>query len=106
MGESPSWRLAGDAAGSDHHGEQAVRTGSVSAAVSAPRPGWWAAQAFGQLNQTTDLVFVEQRGNATHPGCLLAATTAFIQAGQAPSPVPWNACTRVLAQELAPFPAP
>jgi pimeloyl-ACP methyl ester carboxylesterase len=44
--------------------------------------------------------------NATHPGCLLAATTAFIQAGQPASPAPWNACTRALAQELVPFPAP
>ena len=44
--------------------------------------------------------------NATDPGCLLAATTAFIQAGQPASPAPWNACTRALAQELVPFPAP
>lgn len=44
--------------------------------------------------------------NATDPGCLLAATTAFIQAGQAASPVPWNACTRALAQQLIPLPAP
>ena len=41
-----------------------------------------------------------------HPGCLLAATTAFLQAGQPASPAPWNACTRALAQELLPFPAP
>ena len=45
-------------------------------------------------------------GNATDPGCLLAATTAFIQAGQPASPAPWNACTHALAQELVPFPAP
>ena len=44
--------------------------------------------------------------NATDPGCLLAATTAFIQVGQPASPAPWNACTRALAQELVPFPAP
>ena len=44
--------------------------------------------------------------NATDPGCLLAATTAFIQAGQPASPAPWNACTRALAQELVPFPVP
>ncbi len=44
--------------------------------------------------------------NATPPGCLLAATTAFLQAGQPASPAPWNACTRALAQELVPFPAP
>jgi pimeloyl-ACP methyl ester carboxylesterase len=44
--------------------------------------------------------------NATDPGCLLATTTAFIQAGQPSSPAPWNACTRVLAQELVPFPTP
>jgi len=43
--------------------------------------------------------------NATDPGCLLGVTTAFIQAGQPPSPAPWNACTRALAQELVPFPA-
>ena len=41
-----------------------------------------------------------------HPGCLLAATTAFLQAGEPASPAPWNACTRALAQELLPFPAP
>ena len=34
-----------------------------------------------------------------HPGCLLAATTAFIQAGQPASPAPWDACTRALASE-------
>jgi pimeloyl-ACP methyl ester carboxylesterase len=43
--------------------------------------------------------------NATDP-CLLAATTAFIQAGQPPSPAPWDACTRALAHQLVPFPAP
>jgi hypothetical protein len=37
VGESPDWRLAADAAGSGHHGEHAVRAGSASAAVSAPR---------------------------------------------------------------------
>ena len=41
-----------------------------------------------------------------HPGCLLAATTAFIQAGQPASPAPWDACTRALASETIPFPAP
>jgi pimeloyl-ACP methyl ester carboxylesterase len=41
-----------------------------------------------------------------HPGCLLAATTAFIQAGQPASPAPWDACTRALAAEPPPFPAP
>ena len=41
-----------------------------------------------------------------HPGCLLAATTAFIQAGQPASPAPWDACTRALASEPTPFPAP
>ena len=41
-----------------------------------------------------------------HPACLLANTTAFIQAGQPASPVRWDACTRALAQELVPFPAP
>ena len=44
--------------------------------------------------------------NATAPGCLLAATIAFIQAGRPASPGPWNACTRALSQELVPFPAP
>ncbi len=41
-----------------------------------------------------------------HPGCLLAATTAFIRAGQPASPAPWDACTRALAAEPVPFPAP
>jgi TAP-like protein len=41
-----------------------------------------------------------------HPGCLLAATTAFIQAGQPASPAPWDTCTRALASEPIPFPAP
>ena len=39
-------------------------------------------------------------------GCLLAATTAFIQAGQPASPAPWNACTRATPREPVPFPAP
>ena len=43
---------------------------------------------------------------ATAPSCLIAATTAFIQAGRPASPGPWNACTRALARELVPFPAP
>ena len=41
-----------------------------------------------------------------HPGCLLAATTAFLRAGQPASPAPWDACTRALAQQPVPFPAP
>jgi len=40
------------------------------------------------------------------PTCLLAATTAFIQAGQPASPAAWEACTRALAAEPMPFPAP
>ena len=56
--------------------------------VSVPGTGHWT------LNSATD------------PGCLLAATAAFIQAGQPASPAPWNTCTRALAQELVPFPAP
>jgi pimeloyl-ACP methyl ester carboxylesterase len=40
------------------------------------------------------------------PGCLLAATTAFFQAGQPARPAAWDACTRVLAGEPMPFPAP
>jgi pimeloyl-ACP methyl ester carboxylesterase len=44
--------------------------------------------------------------NAADPGCLLSATSAFIEAGRPASPQPWNACTRLLAQELVPFPAP
>ncbi len=44
--------------------------------------------------------------NATDPACLIAATTAFILAGRPASPAPWNACTRALAHELVPFPAP
>jgi pimeloyl-ACP methyl ester carboxylesterase len=43
--------------------------------------------------------------NATGSGCLLAATTAFIQAGRPASPAPWNTCTRALAQQPVPFPA-
>ena len=39
------------------------------------------------------------------PGCLLAATTAFIQAGRPASPAPWHSCTRALADEPTPFPA-
>ena len=38
--------------------------------------------------------------NATDPGCLIAATTSFIQAGRPANPAPWQACTRALAQEL------
>jgi pimeloyl-ACP methyl ester carboxylesterase len=41
-----------------------------------------------------------------HPGCLLAATTAFIQAGRPARPNPWDACTRALAAEPMPFLAP
>jgi pimeloyl-ACP methyl ester carboxylesterase len=41
-----------------------------------------------------------------HPGCLLAATTAFIRAGQPASPAAWDVCTRALASEPVPFPAP
>ena len=45
----------------------------------------WAAQAFGQLNQTMDLVFVEQRGTAgsglqTCPGLQPASTTLDLAA--------------------------
>jgi pimeloyl-ACP methyl ester carboxylesterase len=40
------------------------------------------------------------------PTCLLAATTAFIQAGRPASPAAWHACTRALASEPMPFPAP
>ncbi len=44
--------------------------------------------------------------NATYPGCLLAATTAFIQAGRPASPAAWDACTRALAGQFALLPAP
>ena len=40
------------------------------------------------------------------PGCLLAATTAFVQAGQPASPAAFQACTRALAAEPVPFPSP
>ena len=40
------------------------------------------------------------------PGCLLAATTAFIRAGQPARPAAWDACTRALAAEPMPFPTP
>jgi hypothetical protein len=41
-----------------------------------------------------------------HPGCLLAATTGFIQAGRPGNPASWAACTRALASEPVSFPAP
>jgi pimeloyl-ACP methyl ester carboxylesterase len=44
--------------------------------------------------------------NASGAGCLLAATTAFIQAGRPASPAPWNTCTRAMPREPVPFPAP
>jgi hypothetical protein len=44
--------------------------------------------------------------NATRSSCLLAATTAFIQAGRPASPAPWNTCTRAMPREPVPFPAP
>jgi hypothetical protein len=43
-------------------------------------------------------------GFNSHPDCLLAATTAFIQAGQPASPAPWDACTRAPASEPPSFP--
>ena len=39
-----------------------------------------------------------------HPACLLANTTAFIQAGRPASPAAWQACTRALAAEPMSFP--
>jgi pimeloyl-ACP methyl ester carboxylesterase len=56
--------------------------------VSVPGTGHWTLNA------------------ATQPGCLLAATTAFIQAGRPASPARWAACTRALARDLVRFPAP
>lgn len=64
--------------GSGHDGEQAVRPGSIRArdylaGYNGDTAGFgnavlngmsWAAAAFGQLNQTMDLVFVEQRGTS------------------------------------------
>jgi pimeloyl-ACP methyl ester carboxylesterase len=41
-----------------------------------------------------------------HPACLLAATTAFLQAGHPASPAVWAACTRALAHEPVPFATP
>jgi len=41
-----------------------------------------------------------------NPGCLLAATTEFIQSGKPASPAPWAACTRTLAHQPLPFTAP
>jgi len=41
---------------------------------------------------------------ATHPGCLIAAATNFIQAGQPAKTAQWAACTRSLSRELMPFP--
>jgi pimeloyl-ACP methyl ester carboxylesterase len=40
------------------------------------------------------------------PVCLLAATAAFIRAGRPARPAAWDACTRALAAEPMPFPAP
>jgi hypothetical protein len=56
-------------------------------------------------------VSVPESGHATlmlspHPACLLADTTAFIQAGQPSSAAAWAACTRALAAGPVPFPAP
>jgi len=57
------------------------------------------------------LVTVPDSGHATlilspHPACLLADTTAFIQAGRPASAAAWDACTGTLAAEPVPFPAP
>jgi pimeloyl-ACP methyl ester carboxylesterase len=57
------------------------------------------------------LVAVPDSGHSTlsaspHPACLITDTTAFIQAGQPASAAAWDACTRTLAHELVPFPAP
>ena len=41
---------------------------------------------------------------ATHPGCLIADATEFIQAGQPATAAEWAACTRSLGRELMPFP--
>lgn len=44
--------------------------------------------------------------NAAGSSCLLAAATAFIQAGRPARPAPWNACARAMPREPVPFPAP
>jgi pimeloyl-ACP methyl ester carboxylesterase len=41
---------------------------------------------------------------ATHPGCLIADATNFIQAGRPATAAQWAACTRSLGRELMPFP--
>jgi hypothetical protein len=41
-----------------------------------------------------------------NPGCLLAATTAFIQSGQPASSAPCTQCTRTLPHQPLPFSAP
>ena len=40
-----------------------------------------------------------------HPGCLTAATTAFVQAGRPASLAAWQACTQAIAAEPMPFPS-
>ena len=66
----------------------APRTMPHALLVSVPGAAHWV------LNQTLN------------PGCLLAATTAFIQTGKPASPTPWTRCTRTLAHQPLPFSAP
>lgn len=65
----------------------APRTMPHALLVSVPGAAHWV------LNQTLN------------PGCLLTATTAFIQSGKPANPAPWARCTRALAHPLA-FPTP
>ena len=69
--------LNGTADGTDPPANVATATRTMPHAllVSVPGAAHWV------LNQTLN------------PGCLLAATSAFIQAGQPASPAPWTACT-------------
>jgi hypothetical protein len=38
-----------------------------------------------------------------NPGCLLAATTAFLQSGKPANPATWSRCTRALARQRLQF---
>ena len=65
----------------------AARTMPHALLVSVPGTAHWV------LNWTLD------------PGCLLTATTAFIQSGRPARPAAWAACTRTLAHQPPLFPS-
>jgi pimeloyl-ACP methyl ester carboxylesterase len=82
--------LNGIADPTDPPANVAAATRTMPHALLVPVPG----AAHWVLNQTLN------------PGCLLTATTAFIQSGQLASPAPWAACTRTLAHQPLPFTGP